>query len=407
MVGKKISGKVAPLAKWVSGANRTRSCRDDSAGVQTLLRASIAALATVLAATAVAERAGAVVGGSSISVKSAPWAVAVISTKRSRHDPIVCSGSILDASHILTAAHCLYPSAGKKRAPSTLVVRAGASNFITPATGDAPQDRRVRSFRVHPGFDATRLKRLGAQTPDDLAVLELVRPLDLTGPSARAISLQDPQTHEHSHSGSVAGFGRESTLVAPSGALRVMHPTIDPQGLCGFPAMAGQRTLLFFNAIERCAHAMRTATCYGDSGAGLVAAGDHPHLVGVLSGALWGNCVPGSRAIYTFLGAPEIRLFIEGRDDPPRAPRWSLELDGREPPRVGDAIACKSPGLKSSVRVRYTFMTVAGHILQSGPSSIYRIEHKAVGLQVICRAAATNAGGTTVAELRTGRIKAR
>ena len=88
----------------------------------------------------------------------------------------LCTGSIVDASHILTAAHCVYDDAGRLATPSQVTVRAGVSNYSSPLPTDQEQDRPVSLIRIHPGYVYT-----GKPTPDDVAVIALVSPLRSSG----------------------------------------------------------------------------------------------------------------------------------------------------------------------------------------------------------------------------------
>ena len=136
---------------------------------------ALAALAVVVSAGA-ASPAVRVVGGTAIQIQSAPWAV-FVAYYPGGDTQTQCTGSVLDASTILTAAHCLYGPTGTLAQPAQVSVEAGVSNYAAPAATDAEQDRVVSSFRIHPGyvFQETGL-------PDDLAVLTLSTPLDLSGP---------------------------------------------------------------------------------------------------------------------------------------------------------------------------------------------------------------------------------
>jgi secreted trypsin-like serine protease len=105
-------------------------------------------LVTVLLAVSASPASG-VVGGDAVPVQSAPWAVSIRQT--TRIGSLLCSGAVLDPLHVLTAAHCVFDLNGSVAAPGSLTVRAGASNFSSPAAGDAQQERGVSSFRVAPG----------------------------------------------------------------------------------------------------------------------------------------------------------------------------------------------------------------------------------------------------------------
>src|SRR5262249_49680094 len=99
------------------------------------------------------EGASGVVGGSEGSIRSAPWSVLVYG-----EDPdgagYSCTGSIIDRSHVLTAAHCLYGVNGTLFRLGQLHVVAGVSNYKLGKAqpGDLEQDRGVRSFRIHPYY---------------------------------------------------------------------------------------------------------------------------------------------------------------------------------------------------------------------------------------------------------------
>jgi len=56
----------------------------------------------------------AIVGGSQVSIRQAPWQVAVEAVIPAGGG-VLCGGSILDAAHILTAAHCVFDSKTGKR----------------------------------------------------------------------------------------------------------------------------------------------------------------------------------------------------------------------------------------------------------------------------------------------------
>ena len=88
-----------------------------------------------------------------IQVQQAPWTVYV--QYQSGNVRYLCTGSVVDASHILTAAHCVYDDAGRLATIGQLTVRAGVSNFSAPLPTDLEQDRPVSLIRVHPAFQYT------------------------------------------------------------------------------------------------------------------------------------------------------------------------------------------------------------------------------------------------------------
>ena len=99
-------------------------------------------------------------------------------------------------------------------------------------------------------------------------------------------------------------------------------------------------------------------------------------LVGVLSELRGNGCVRGVAAVYTYVGAPEIRRFIAGDRHPPMSPRLtaaSITLRYRDPLHVGDLVSCHVDWLRAARRIRYTFATFGGRVLQSGPERTYTV----------------------------------
>jgi secreted trypsin-like serine protease len=147
------------------------------------LRSSLAVgVLAVLACASSGLPATRVVGGSGTQIQSAPWTVSI--RQQAGANVLLCSGSVVDASHILTAAHCVYNQNGVPAAAGSLSVRAGISNYTTPLSTDAEQDRTVTVIRVHPGYVWSN-----SASPDDIAVLGLANPLDFSGASVQASAL--------------------------------------------------------------------------------------------------------------------------------------------------------------------------------------------------------------------------
>lgn len=235
--------------------------------------------------------AGAIVGGSAVSIRRVPWTVFI--QDASATASTFCTGSILDATHILTAAHCLYGETGSLAQPVDLTVEAGVSNTITPLPTDAAQNVEVRAFRIHPGY-------VWRSTDDDVAILTLSSPLKLNGPDARPVRLPPAGiTLPLGTRATLAGYGSQEEGLPPDGRLESMSATIDPQALCD-PSSGG---------ITLCARAPHASTCNGDSGAALMTTGPTPTLIGLVSiGSV--ACTPGSHTLFTYVGAAAIRRFI-------------------------------------------------------------------------------------------------
>ena len=331
-----------------------------------------------------------VVGGSAIQVQSVPWTVYLKRT--GTFSESACSGSIVDASHVLTAAHCVYRTNGTVATPNSLTIRAGISNFNTPLGSDVEQDRSVSSVRVHPGYSPT--DDVGA---DDVAVLAVSTPFDLSGPAVQAATLASAgSAFPAGDTATLAGFGQETGGTQPDGSLNTLTATIEPRGDCG-----GQQALLGDpSAVMMCAANATASVCHGDSGGALVRADSHT-IVGIAVQVASDSCAPGTEGIYTYTEAPEILAFIQGNDNPPAAPRTTaattLTMSGPATVRVGSVLSCKSSGWAGDPTITFAFIDNAtGAVIQQGSS--YAVTAAAVGKQIACQALATNTGGTTVEE---------
>jgi Trypsin len=355
-------------------------------------RRVVGAAATAVCCCALAPGATAIVGGRAISVQAAPWTAYIEAQGPSGY---ACSGVILDRLHLVTAADCLFDSSGKVEVPAQLTVKVGTSNVVSPAAGDAVQSRGVSSFTVDPGY-------VWASTPqpDDVAVVALSSPLDLSGSTAEAVALPAPgAAFPAGLVAGVAGFGAETSGQDLNGQLNEVSETVDPQGRCGAALAADE--VLEDDATSFCASAAGAAVCSGDGGAGLVTSGSTPTLIGVVT-SIPSGCSAGGHSTFTYVAAPEILDFLQGNQQPPTAVRLTastgVDISWPEtPPRVGDTLSCTSSGWGSgSLSFAYRFLTGTGTLLQSGTSPSYVIGSAELGAQIECDVAATNAGGTTL-----------
>jgi secreted trypsin-like serine protease len=115
-----------------------------------------------------------VVGGTYATTADAPWQVLVLP------NGYLCGGAILDATHVVTAAHCVYDDAEQEIiAPSTVTVHAGITNRFT-----AGQHPAVAAVGVDPDYDPDM------QT-SDVAILTLATPLSFADPAVAPIELTD------------------------------------------------------------------------------------------------------------------------------------------------------------------------------------------------------------------------
>jgi hypothetical protein len=322
----------------------------------------------------------AIVGGSEIEIRSAPWQVTVYSQFGSQVK--LCGGTIIDVSHILTAAHCIVESETGYRIPAgDFAVFAGVSHFDFH-TAKLSEGSAVESIRVDPYFEVDR-----SPDADDVAILVLHEPLKATV-TVQPIELDDVSaTPPEGTAVNLTGFGLEEPEVGPNGNLYSLGFTVGYSRRCGGEA----------DALLVCASAAMGSSCFGDSGSPLTSLGPTPALVGILDFGIVSageeHCSDGEMHGFANVAAPEIRDFIEGSEAPPRAPRGGGAII-RGVPEVGRRFTCE-PGTWTA-EPTYTFVFIdsaSGTVLQRGASSTYISPGAEAGGSVLCEVMASNAGG--------------
>jgi hypothetical protein len=305
--------------------------------------------------------------------------------------PSLCGGSILDGTHVLTAAHCVVATGTTTPlAPGVVSVLAGVSNLATIVSGRplpaGAQSAPVASLRVHPNYDV-------GTDGDDIAVLTLGTALVST-PTVRAIALAPvgaapaPGTVL-----GVSGFGQQRDDAPQDGKLYSANLTAIADDQC--------RSLLSPNASAGtlCAQSPTQATCHGDSGGPLVSSAGGVRLVGVVDAGPRTGCATGP-GLFADVTAPEVRAFIDGATSIPLGPRISAPaaLSASNPPVQGDPLTCLPGTWSGAPAFTYTFQVDAtGQVLQSGPGAVFVPTAAQLGAGIVCVVQAANAGGTASA----------
>ncbi len=311
-----------------------RRCRFCSYACLTLLFAAATVLAALGPATAAARakrspRAHAsIVGGAGASIASFPFQVAL-------YDPAAgspaagffCGGVIVDATHVITAAHCLTGggSHGRGGVAGEIEVLAGSTGLGQLDPGGVRDP--AASVSVDPHYDPV--------TNDyDVGVVTLAHPLwsgssppSINGSSTIAPLPIDPAAAEGygepnatpATIATVSGWG--DTSPEPSGspsypmALHSVSVPLIPEALCQEEYAGIEQTITPSMICAGSAHP-REDSCYGDSGGPLVVDRDspaHPPEDYVLVGLVdFGNgCAqPGFAGVYTRIANPAIARFI-------------------------------------------------------------------------------------------------
>jgi hypothetical protein len=352
--------------------NQTRA-----AGIGVLLCLLLGAIGLLSApAGASAAARPAVIGGEVIaSPQQAPWAVFVNIT-----NVATCSGSIIDSTHILTAAHC---TDGGATPVSDYQIFAGFAG-APPAPQGEVQERGVVAVRVAPNFSEIPSR-------DDVAVLTLNTPLNLSPAGVRAI----PIVAENAAPAlgtllRTVGFGVTDNTNPPDLHDRSLVQGLVRQRQCN----AGLPSTL-------CSHSETGALCPGDSGSGLTSTTNPPILVGVndfVTAPPDAACQVGSLSGATNLASPEIHQWLAGNEAPPLAPTTTgyPTVQATEAGRVGGEIICEPPAWTGAPTLGTEFVAVGSEqTLYNGPSNHYLIQPTNLGMTIACVSIATNAGGTT------------
>jgi hypothetical protein len=322
-----------------------------------------------------------ITGGDVVGDASAAYTVA-IQTRFGPEQTGACSGTVLDPTHVLTAAHCVVEKSGRATPPDVLVA-AGANDIRTAESRASGIVVGVAAIRVHPRYRTNRY-------PDDVAMLTLATPLDLTTGRVAALPLSDPGSFiPAGRSLQITGFGITGTNKDDFGVLRRVRMTNLTSGQCGATAPA---TML-------CSYRRGHAACSGDSGGTAVYGG---RLVGVTNLAAQ-RCEDGQN-IFANLAAPEIRTFVDAalREQDVTAEQTPLSPRGREvkiagTARVGRTLTCRRGAWSNGVRFRYTFFRVRRGNEVATPlraKRTYKVRSSDRGRTVGCAIQVSNAGGT-------------
>jgi secreted trypsin-like serine protease len=333
---------------------------------------------TICSAQALGSVMPQILGGGTISSPTvAPWSVLL--NMSAGDEEAQCSGSIIDATHVLTAAHCTYDDESNSPfALSSYVVSAGISEVRSGSS--ELQQRSVIAVRVEPSY-------VQGVIGDDLATLTLNQPLNLTRTAVKSIAIvgegDEPALGTAVR---VFGWGQVSPGIA-DGHEHSLEQTIVHQWWCasGVPSML-------------CARSTSGATCPGDSGSGLVV-GEQPLLVGVDEiGVGSADCAAGDRSGYIDLATAEISTWLAGSEDPPKAPRAATyPLLGGEP-YVGGALTCASPSWSEGPSLSTAFVyPESDQTIQQGNSMTYTPSTADLARDIACVSIASNAAGTTEA----------
>jgi secreted trypsin-like serine protease len=280
-----------------------------------LALAALPALAVVL--LAVAPRASAapfsprVFGGNDATITDVPYQVALVAHGASAATSQFCGGSVRDATHVITAAHCVEDLSTRQVVPAdALDVLAGTANL-----GSGGQRRAVAAVTVHPDFDPDWMTY-------DAALLTLAEPLTLDT-TVQPVTLVDDllwAATPPERALRLSGWGRTETTTRPL----VLQTATLP--LKSDPFCDAQYGGLLTTELMLCAGDGVHDSCNGDSGGPLAlnagsSAAPAWRLVGIVSFGGQTGCGSDTQyGVYTEVAAPRIRAFLLSGTAPPATP---------------------------------------------------------------------------------------
>jgi hypothetical protein len=325
-----------------------------------------------------------VVGGTPAGATDAPWQVLLRVADGA--DVYQCGGSILDRTHVVTAAHCVE-LAGGFAAPADVHVYAGTTDRT--ALGTPAQAPAVAEVFVHPGY---------AFPAYDAAVLRLATELTY-GPTVQPVALASAADDAALTTATpllLSGWG--GTVQLPPGAEADWSMTSDALQKATITPATGCATYFDWDpSAMLCAGQAGTDACQGDSGGPLVLdpAGT-PRLVGIVSGGI-GCAYPGYPGIYTRVASAEIRPFLADPVAGLPAPVMTSPpvLGGGS--LAGTTLTC-GPGRWDNARTfSYRFVQGAGVVRDWSASPAYPVGSGSIGAAIHCEVLARGFGGEATA----------
>jgi hypothetical protein len=247
-----------------------------------------------------------IMGGGTISITAAPWQAAITLDRAyfsgNAYDRLLCGGSLVAPTIVITAAHCFYIERYGFDDPEYYSAVTGRTRL----SGGEGQEVAVKTYHVFTD-DAGNPLYSPATDRWDVVVVELSSPssstpIKLAGPDETALWTPGGPAD-------ITGWGSTGEDDPASDTLRGARIGVLSDSSC-----AGAYGSSFHSDVMLCAGVLSggTDTCYGDSGGPLTVpiAGGGARLVGVTS---WGNGCGRARypGVYGRVAADPIRTSLQ------------------------------------------------------------------------------------------------
>lgn len=385
------------------------------------------ALAALLLAPAASASAATIepriVHGKAATIQQAPFQVALLDPREvdpkepsNVHDAQFCGGVIRDATHVITAAHCVTFGGPEAVPPADIEVLAGAENTETPGAGS------IRDPVIATSVDPEWNPRTGDQ---DLGILTLANRLWPEGETPTIDGLRKIAPIRFG-SASEAGEGGKAT-VSGWGLTTELKPEqklTEKEEQEGHPAQlqSGEVSFVSRGACSKDYEAQGVGpigesllcaigatppivdACFGDSGGPLFSVppglGEEDRLLGTVDFGV--GCAQAEfPGVYQSLVAPVNVAFASS--DPPQAPLNQTPPTIAGTAQPGQTVTCNPGSWLGAPEFLYRFVRDESTILRPlaekaltpgfSTSAAYAVQGGDVGTRIFCKVFAHNAGG--------------
>lgn len=245
----------------------------------------LVAATTALATATTFTPASAIINGSAAPEGAYPFMAAIVDDT----DFQFCGGSVIAASYVLTAAHCVE---GIRPDREAIYVITGRTNLSNTSQG---QRIRVSAISVHGKWNGSDY---------DAAVLRLASPT--SSPAIQLAATGDDSLEAPGTPVRVTGWGDQTPTLGllSTNQLRYVDLKVVSDAQCG------QTNIGFHGPSGVCAEELLKDSCNGDSGGPLFHNGATRIQVGIVSYGT--SCaLPKFPGVYAEVNNPDIRTFIK------------------------------------------------------------------------------------------------